>query len=150
MGRFLTVAAGVAVLLAGGVAVARRRLLVIEVVGDSMAPTYVHHDRLLVRRTRRLRPGDVVIAHHQEGGRRDLPPGSPGTSWLVKRLAAGPGDAVPASVAAAVGGTAAVVPPGAVVLLGDSPASADSRRWGFVPADDVAGVVVARLGSPGA
>lgn len=133
--------------LVGGTLVARRRLLVIDVVGDSMSPVYDHGDRLLVRRTRRFRVGDVVIAHHQVGGRRTLPPGSLATSWLVKTLAALPGDAVPPSVAAAVGSDRLIVPPGSVVLLGAHPASADSRLWGLVPAEDLAGVVITRLGS---
>lgn len=137
--------AGAAVLV-GGLIAARRRLLVIEVVGDSMAPVYGRGDRLLVRRTRRLRVGDVVIAHHQEGGRRDARTEPLASAWLLKRLVALPGDAVPAAVAHAVGGADRPVPPGKAVLLGEHPDSADSRTWGFVPMADIAGVVLARLG----
>ena len=134
-------------LLVGGVYAVRRRLLLIDVVGDSMSPTFADGDRLLVRRTRRFRVGDVVIAHHQIGGRRTVAKGSLATSWLVKRLAAMAGDAVPASVAEAVGADQRIVPPGAVVLLGTHAESADSRMWGFVPVEDLAGVVIGRLGA---
>ncbi|GAA3388433.1 S26 family signal peptidase [Cryptosporangium minutisporangium] len=141
------VALAVAGALLGGVWLARRRLLLVEVVGDSMSPVFDHGDRLLVRRARRFRVGDVVIAHHQIGGRRTVKKGSPETNWLVKKLAAMPGDPVPASVAAAVGSDRRTVPPGAVVLLGASPDSADSRMWGFVPVEDLAGVVITGLGT---
>ena len=134
-----------ALALAGAVAI-RRRLVVVEVVGDSMSPTYSSGDRLLVRRTRRVRAGDVVIAQHQQDDRRDLRTGPLTTTWLVKRLVALPGDAVPESVTAAAGGQRSV-PDGMAVLLGEDPASADSRTWGFVPLADIAGVVVSRLGS---
>ncbi|MDG4828966.1 S26 family signal peptidase [Solwaraspora sp. WMMD1047] len=130
--------------LAAALAAARRRLVVIEVVGDSMAPTYRAGDRLLVRHTRRFRVGDVVLAHHQEGGRRDAGKEPLATAWLVKRLAALPGHPVPPSVRSAVGGGGSV-PAGSAVLLGEAPSSADSRSWGFVPLDDIAGVVVTRL-----
>jgi nickel-type superoxide dismutase maturation protease len=38
--------------------------------GPSMAPTLRHGDAVLVRRTRRVRPGDVVVARFR--GRPDL------------------------------------------------------------------------------
>jgi signal peptidase I len=126
------------------VVVVRRRLLVVEVIGDSMAPVYRPGDRLLVRRSRRMRTGDVVIAHHQDGGRRTGR--GPGTAWLVKRLVAQPGEPVPDSVVAAAGGVR-VVPAGMTVLLGEHPESADSRIWGLIPAGDVAGVVTRRIAS---
>ncbi|GGN14274.1 signal peptidase I [Actinoplanes campanulatus] len=135
---------GVLALLAaaGVLASARRRLLLIDVVGDSMSPAFKPGDRLLVRRTRRLRRGDVVIAHHPDGDRRT---GAYVTTWLVKRLAALPGDPAPESVAHA----GRTVPPGMGVLLGDHPESIDSRVWGFIPLTDVAGVVMGRLRSAG-
>jgi signal peptidase I len=129
----------------GLVVVARRRLLVIDVVGDSMAPTYRGGDRLLVRRTRRFRRGDVVIAHHQEGGPRTGPSPSYLTTWLVKRLVALPGDPVPECVVPVVGTADRHVPAGMTVLLGDHPDSADSRSWGFIPLADIAGVAVPRV-----
>ncbi|MBW6435217.1 hypothetical protein KZ829_15880 [Actinoplanes hulinensis] len=124
----------------GALAVARRRLLLIDVVGDSMSPVFQPGDRLLVRRTRRLRRGDVVIARHPGGDRAD---GTHLTTWLVKRLTALPGDPAPDAVAHA----GPIVPPGMGVLLGEHPESIDSRLWGFVPLTDVGGVVVRRLRS---
>ena len=145
--RRAAVCAGVviSVLTVAGFAAARSRLLVIDVVGDSMVPTYRSGDRVLVHRTRRLRRGDVVIAHHQEGGRRRGPSASYVTTWLVKRLVALPGDRVPESVIPAIGGAERHVPDGMAVLLGDHPESADSRNWGFVPLADIAGVVLPRV-----
>ena len=37
-------------------------MFLVLVAGPSMAPTLRHGDALLVRRTRRIRPGDVVVA----------------------------------------------------------------------------------------
>ncbi|MFH9009631.1 S24 family peptidase [Streptomyces afghaniensis] len=53
-------AVALAVLAACGVGVARP-LLVVTVRGPSMTPTHHHGDRLLVRRTRTVRPGQVVV-----------------------------------------------------------------------------------------
>jgi signal peptidase I len=145
--------------VAAAVAVLRSSLVIITVAGRSMAPGFVPGDRVLVRRRARgaLRVGIVVL----------LPePGTPGQaqsrgpsaahstaalrqrSWVIKRIAAMPGDAVPPTVRNAVGGIS-VVPPGMLVVLGDNIAqSADSRLWGFMRADDVLGVVVRSLPRP--
>lgn len=119
----------------------RRRLLLVTVDGHSMAPAYQPGDRLLaLRRTGRLRTGDVVIF--------TWPPA--GVGLLVKRVAALPGDPVPAVLRAA-GAPAAPqpVPPGYVVVLGDGPGSVDSREWGLLPLARIDGVVIGRLGGPG-
>ncbi|WP_405426718.1 S26 family signal peptidase [Micromonospora sp. NBC_00617] len=137
------------VVAVAGALVARRRFLVVNVAGDSMVPSLVHGDRLLVRRTHRLRAGDIVVAHHQEGGQRVVAAGSPASAWLVKRIAALPGDTVPQAVVPAVGDLVRHVPAGMAVLLGDHPDSVDSRRWGFVPLRDIEGVMVRRLGPGG-
>lgn len=101
-------------------------LRVAVVSGPSMAPTLRDGDRVLVRRTRpsALRRGDVVLV--------ELPAG-----WIVKRIAALPGDPAPAGDR---------VPPGHVLLLGDNPLwSVDSRDFGYVPTAHVFGVAIRRL-----
>ena len=81
---------------------ARRKLIVITVKGDSMAPTYRNGQRLLVRRGG-CQAGQVVVF-------RPSPPRILDVDWLVKRAAAVAGDPVPVDLAerAAV----AVVPAG--------------------------------------
>lgn len=122
---------------------ARKRLLSVTVVGESMTPTYQDGQRLIVRRARRARVGQVVVLSnrgkdHQPGRAAD-----PGPELLVKRLAALPGDLVPAQVLDSVGETAgARVPPGRIVVLGDSPSSLDSRSWGYLERDRLVGVVL--------
>lgn len=69
-------------------------------------------------------------------------PPEPAADRVVKRVAAGPGDPVPPGI----GTTDPTVPAGMVVLLGDNPAeSADSRQFGYVPAELVIGVVLRHL-----
>jgi signal peptidase I len=125
---------------------ARARLVLVTVYGSSMSPTFRDGDRVLVRRrtVRRLRRGDAVIL-------RPPPPVGPGgrrlravNRWNVKRVAALPGDQVPAEVLEAAGHHPSV-PADAIVVLGDNPKSADSRSLGFYPAAGVLGVVVLRL-----
>ncbi|WP_051415861.1 S26 family signal peptidase [Nocardiopsis sp. CNT312] len=144
------------VLAAAGIAVAvptglllwlNRTLVAVEVVGRSMEPTFRHGERVLVRRVRarRLRVGDVavlgqpghdVLAHPDEllGS---APP------WVLKRVAALPGDPVPDGIPGEPGGT---VPPDHLVVLGDNTGrSTDSRVWGPVPGDRVLGIVRRRM-----
>ncbi|MEV5549871.1 S26 family signal peptidase [Streptomyces sp. NPDC052309] len=137
-----------ALALAACWATAVRRLLVVTVRGPSMTPTHHHGDRLLVRRTRTVRRGQVVVA---------LRPRSPAV-WredrhsplIVKRVAAVPGEPVPpGSVPPLAEGRDGRVPPGRVVLLGDNTAaSVDSRQLGFFPLGDVLGVVTRSLPRP--
>ncbi|MBO4270638.1 S26 family signal peptidase [Microbispora triticiradicis] len=69
-----------------------------------------------------------------------------GTSWLIKRIAAVPGDRVPDEVMAGVRAAPGdLVPAGRLVVLGDGPASMDSRRWGYLRTDEVLGVVIRGL-----
>lgn len=135
-----------------GVIMARRRFVVVQVVGMSMAPALSPGDRVLVRRATgdQVRVGAVVVLSRPEQdclAVDDLPlawPDLAGTHWVIKRVAATQGDAVPESVRDAVRG-ADVVPPGMLVVLGDNARSTDSRTWGFVPAVGVLGNVVRRL-----
>lgn len=103
----------------------RRHYTAVTVRGLSMQPTLHDGDRVLVRRVppARLHVGDVVVARP---GRL----GSGGDRWLVKRVAALPGDLVPESVSGRVGRS--TVPDGALILLGDNAVvSWDSRALGF-------------------
>ena len=95
------------------------RIAVVD--GFSMAPTLRDGDRVLVRRTRKVRRQDIALIAMPAG-------------WILKRVAGLPGDAG--------------VPPGTYYVLGDNTdASMDSRDFGCVPAAWVYGVVVRRLGS---
>ncbi|MGA4991441.1 S26 family signal peptidase [Nonomuraea bangladeshensis] len=137
--------------LAGALAVARRRFVVVQVTGPSMEPAYRSGDRVLVRRVAgsKLGRGQVVVFEAAADGRwRTGPLSAPkDAKWLIKRVAALPGDPVPPAVSAPEG---ALVPAGRLVVIGDGPLSADSRHWGHLPADRVLGVVVRRLSpSPG-
>ncbi|WP_328989654.1 S26 family signal peptidase [Kribbella sp. NBC_01245] len=162
------VKAGIAALAltTAGLFIASRRLALVTVAGRSMEPALADGDRLLAwRRPRRpLRLGDVVVleAPYPAGVLvREADDGSPvpppwqtppagpremSRRWIVKRVAAQPGDAVPASAAGRVpAGT--VVPPGRLLVVGDNPGqSYDSRQVGFVPAERVLGLVIRRLG----
>lgn len=63
-----------------------------------------------------------------------------GTGWVIKRIAALPGDPAPPGLAGPA------VPAGMVALLGDNPPqSLDSRDFGYVPVDRLYGVVVRKL-----
>jgi signal peptidase I len=133
-------------LAALGLPFARRQFVVVRVSGFSMLPALRPGDRVLVRRTaaRRLTVGTIAVTRAQQPGspRGDtLPPDRP---WVIKRVAALPGDPVPGPVRAATAGIA-FVPEGKLVLLSDNPDGTDSRHWGFVPSADLLGPVIARL-----
>jgi signal peptidase I len=123
------------------VAGARRRFLVVTVEGSSMEPTYRPGDRLLVRRC----SGDDVAAGVVVAFRP--PPRDPSLgalpALLVKRVAAVAGDPVVAAVDPSVLQVPGpVVPPGHLLVLGDSPRSLDSKAWGYLPSSSVVGVIV--------
>ncbi|GAA1328872.1 S26 family signal peptidase [Actinocatenispora thailandica] len=154
----------VAVLVGGVVAVgavaaalvaARRQLVAVAVSGSSMAPALDPGDRVLVRRRRpeAVRVGQIVVVEGPPNP--DVPDWSglpafdgrlDGRHWFIKRVAALPGDPVPATVRAAVAEPAAPVPPGCLVLLGDNDRSVDSRSLGYFPAERLLGTVVRELG----
>ncbi|MEU8358732.1 S26 family signal peptidase [Nonomuraea sp. NPDC048882] len=115
----------------------RRTYLVIRVHGASMAPTLTDGDRLLSRRTdlAELRSGQIAVV---------LSPRPTGSKYLIKRVAAVPGDPVPEQVRWAVAGD--VVPDGRFVLIGDNTeASFDSREHGYFHAADLHAVTVRKL-----
>jgi signal peptidase I len=155
-----TFLAGVAIglgLVAGlGVVAARtasRRLAVVTVAGRSMEPTLSDGDRLLAVRTPRpLRLGDVVVLEAPYDSDVTVPwhrppagPGETNRRWIVKRVAALPGDAVPAAAAGQVP-EGETVRAGRLLVIGDNPAeSYDSRQIGYVPAERIFGLVVRPL-----
>jgi len=128
------------------ITVLRRGLVVVTVRGASMEPTYRDGDRVLVRRRYVPTVGQVVVVerpmHH---GDWPAPPAARGshTEWLIKRVAAVPGDPVPRDrVPALADAPEDRVPPGMLILLGDNrEASFDSAHIGYIPADRVLGAV---------
>lgn len=122
----------------------RRTLVVTTVDGDSMAPSLRCGDRVLVRRTRRIRRGQVVMLGYPR-----VPSGADTNGqYLLKRVVAVTGDRLDDGWAApdvsGLGGQ--VVPDGCAVVLGDNrPSSWDSRHYGFVPRQRVVGVMVRKL-----
>lgn len=137
----------------------RRRFVVVTVRGTSMAPSYRDGDRVLVHRTTRLARGRVLVVEQppvrSRWPKRPLPrragPGEAGgRHWLIKRVAALPGDPVPEPLLRTSTPTRpGPVPEGHLVLLGDNPEhSVDSRHFGFYPSERVLGAVVGPLRTP--
>ncbi|MGW4891992.1 S26 family signal peptidase [Kitasatospora sp. NPDC004240] len=125
--------------LAGAVATGlllRRSYELIVVEGSSMEPTLSDGDRVLVRRTRVFRRGDVVVIPYPDGARR-----TQDTPWLVKRVRGVAGDP-------AADGCPAV-PSGHLAVLGDNPRSLDSRSFGTVPSGTALGIAVRRMSRDG-
>jgi signal peptidase I len=155
LGLALIAAAAVA---ATGVWWLRRTLAVVTVSGASMRPTLRPGDRVLVRRVApgALRRWQVVVVEAPPYDARPiwLRAAHGRRRWLIKRVAALPGE-VPGepagTVAAAPAGPASPpagspVPAGSLFVLGDNPAvSGDSRTLGYLPLDRVLGVVVKRM-----
>ncbi|KAB2352774.1 hypothetical protein F8566_02130 [Actinomadura rudentiformis] len=127
-----------------------------------MEPALHDADRVLVRRTRRIRPGQIVVVIAPDPPLVHLPPDEgpavdalpaveplpqPGERLLIKRAVAVPGDPVPRERFPALRDAPhAVVPPESLVVLGDNPdASWDSREFGFVRPGECVGVVVRKL-----
>ncbi|MER7207864.1 S26 family signal peptidase [Streptosporangium sp. NPDC000239] len=133
-----------------------RVLISVTIEGSSMLPTYREGDRVIVRRRARPRTGLVVVVELPEADEGWLLPSpSPyageaeisGRRWMIKRVAAVPGDHVPPALLHRLGREgAAWVPPGMVLLLGDNEeASFDSRYFGYFPQERVLGVVLTDL-----
>ncbi|MFF4831364.1 S26 family signal peptidase [Streptomyces sp. NPDC001315] len=123
----------------------RRRMVVITVKGVSMRPTLGAGDVLIGHRVRtsRLRSGQIVVLQKPNPGADWATwtwPEQPG-HFMIKRLAAVPGDPVPVAARARLG--RGPVPPGSVVVLGDNlQESVDSREIGYVPLERVVGVAL--------
>lgn len=121
-----------------------RFLLLTTVDGSSMEPGLRSGDRVLVRRTRKVRRGQIALL-----GYPPVPSGADTSGqYLLKRVVAVGGDRLAPGWAApdlaGLGGQ--VVPAGHTVVLGDNrPDSWDSRHYGFVPAERVFGVVLRKL-----
>jgi signal peptidase I len=133
----------------------RQRVAMVTVDGDSMWPAYFPGDRVLVRRTRadRLRPGQVIVIERpgEDGEWATARRGPIGhRQWVIKRVAAIPGDPRPGAWLPATPEPAETrIPAGKLVLLGDNPDwSNDSRQLGYFPAERLLGVVVWRM-TPG-
>lgn len=132
------------ILLAAGCAVValilwlRRAYSVIRVDGYSMAPTLTDGDRLLARRVvapSALRSGHIAVV---------LSPLPMGGRFLIKRIAALPGDPVPPPVRPRV--PDARVPDGQLILIGDNTdASFDSRDHGYFPIADIYAITIRKL-----
>ncbi|MBL1082293.1 S26 family signal peptidase [Streptomyces actinomycinicus] len=132
--------------VATAVALLRRRYVVVTVEGESMTPTLVAGDRVVVRRTglAAVRSGQLVVAGPPTGERWDR---LPLPEWLIKRAVAVPGDRVPKDAGPALGAPDGErVPDGRLVLLGDNPnRSLDSRHLGYFASGQLLGVVVRRI-----
>jgi signal peptidase I len=138
--------------LAVVVAVLRRRIAVVAVIGSSMQPTLNAGDRVLVRRATigDLRMGQIAVFERPDNERTwgTTPPRWPADrrEWMIKRVAAVPGDRLPAGMLALCITAEPAVPAGHVVVLGDNAASSlDSRQLGYIPAERLLGVVLRPL-----
>jgi signal peptidase I len=117
-----------------GAVLARRWLEIVVVEGESMAPTFVDGDRLLMSRPwRAIRRGDVVSFIRTVG----IDGGQP--LW-IKRVHGLPGDVV-----LTAHGQREPVPAEHVHVRGDGTTSSDSRHFGPVHKRDLRGMLLARL-----
>jgi signal peptidase I len=152
-GALLTVGAMV-VLAIVVLAAFRWRYSIVTVRGQRMEPALLDGDRVLVQRcgVGKLRTGQLVVFREPDPDGlllRRLPvrlTGANQENWIIKRVAAVPGEPVPQVASKAVGHTL-VVPPRSIVVLGDAYASCDSRLWGLIPASDILGTGTRRPGA---
>ncbi|WP_110952364.1 MULTISPECIES: S26 family signal peptidase [Streptomyces] len=138
----------------------RKRLISVKISGVSMLPTFHPGDRVLARRVpqSRIAAGDIVVLASQprtlaqlqaEARPYEIVSWEPHVtadyvrkdSWVIKRVAAVPGELVPPQVRSRVQGE--VVPQGSFVALGDNPVnSVDSRHHGYLPLGAILGKVI--------
>jgi signal peptidase I len=130
----------------------RRRFAMVTVEGDSMRPAFSAGDRVLVRRARlaSLNRGQVVVVERplRDGTWPKRRPGSvAGGQWMIKRVAALPGDPIPPGCLIRQNDSGqGLVPSGRLVVLGDNArVSHDSRQLGLFPGDRLLGVAVRRI-----
>lgn len=149
--------AGAAMLVAA-VAILRRRITIVAVYGHSMQPALRTGDRVLVRRAHigDLRHGQIVVfekpSYDGTWDTQALRWPADNREWLIKRVAALPGDPQPEAIPPAPGSTWPVVPDGKFAVLGDNAArSLDSRKIGYIPAERLLGVMLRPIteGRPG-
>lgn len=116
--------------------VVRLSLLIVRVRGNSMLPTMKQGDRVLSisPRIRRPRRGDIIVFHPWE-----TVSDARGQLW-VKRLVALAGD--PTDQYCCQGRPWGPVPTGYAFVLGDGTESQDSRHLGFIPVEEIRGVVM--------
>ncbi|MBC7463868.1 MAG: S26 family signal peptidase [Actinobacteria bacterium] len=91
------------------------RLGTVAVAGDSMAPTYMPGDWLLVKWGGRFKLGNTVVIEQEE---------RPGV-FLIKRFIR--------------------EEDGKYWVEGDSESSTDSRKWGAIPKEEIVGRVLFRI-----
>ncbi|MET8124887.1 S26 family signal peptidase [Streptomyces sp. NPDC005065] len=133
-----------------------RSAVLVTVRGKSMKPTLHNGDRVLVRRGRLPKRGQMVVVEQpaqieQEWlsepsglGCRNEP--LSGRRWLIKRVAAVAGDPVLTGQLGERDVSGLLVPKGHFVLLGDNPrVSLDSRQIGFFPDSRILGKVWRKL-----
>ncbi|TMR12899.1 signal peptidase I [Nonomuraea turkmeniaca] len=133
--------AAVLLLVAALVVRLRRTYSIVRVDGDSMNPTLVDGDRVLARRVSpsAMRRGQVVVV---------VNPLPVGERFLIKRIAALPGDPVPPMQGTVL--SEERVPSGQLILLGDNAdVSFDSRDLGYFPVSEIHAVTIRKLmGTP--
>lgn len=127
----------------------RRRYVMVTVYGESMLPTYRPGERLVVRRMPpdAVRAGQVVVLAgfaHARPARLTLAEAVRSPRWMVKRVAAAPGDPIPRDTVPALRRAPGTrVPAGHLVVLGDNAdRSYDSRHAGYLTTDRLLGVVL--------